>query len=106
VYAATNDVIAAHLAGNASEASAYLDTFRRRRKDAEFLLPEETNAFLTEVFDAVNTYRDARSVIAKNRNDDPHKDAAENSVRKAEVVLMDLHGRLVEQFRSPLDLSR
>ncbi|WP_224010738.1 hypothetical protein [Paraburkholderia tropica] len=106
VYAATNDVIGAHLNGRSDDASTCLDTFLRRRMDAAFLLPECTNLFLGDVLNEVLKYRDARRVLSKTPADGPQRDAAEMGVAQAEHVLKGLHERLVEEFRSSLDLSK
>lgn len=106
VYAATNDVIAAHLDGKPEDTLERFQEFLRRKMDADFLLPESTNAFLGEVKTAVEDYRSARRKLAKTPADDSERGNAEASVEQAEEALKGLHDRLIEVFRPALDLSK
>ncbi|MGP8431917.1 hypothetical protein ACT2FY_00450 [Paraburkholderia fungorum] len=106
VYAATNDVIAAHLNGKAEDASERLQEFLRRKMDAAFLLPASTNAFLGDVLTAVEEYRSARRKLAATPADKLERGNVEASVLQTEEALKALHTRLVEVFRKPLDLSK
>jgi len=106
VYAATNDVIAAHLNGKSEDTLERFQEFLRRKMDAVFLLPESTNAFLGEVSTAVENYRNSRWKLAQTSANDSDRGEAEAIVVQAEEALKGLHGRLIEVFRPALELSK
>jgi hypothetical protein len=106
VYAATNDVIAAHLNEKSEDTLERFQEFLRRKMDAVFLFPESTNAFLGEVSTAVGNYRNARWKLAKTSANESERGEAEAIVVRTEEALKGLHGRLIEVFRPALELSK
>lgn len=106
VYAATNDVIATHLAGDHQEANDRLEKFKRSKMDAVFLLPDATNTFLDAVLVAVRENRDARRELSTRGANAPISDTVEKEMTRTDERLKTLLGQLTEQFRPALDLSK